>query len=62
MGKYKYLVWCAVVVLLAVAGYYLGLVGYVAPVSELIVWVFVVAGAFAIGEKIIARRFGPRPD
>ena len=61
MKKYaKYLVLSSLALLLGLGVYHLELLSYVVQMSELVAWVLFVAGAFAIGEKIVGRLFGSR--
>jgi hypothetical protein len=56
----KYLVLSSLALLLGLGVYHLELLSYVVQMSELVAWVLFVAGAFAIGEKIVGRLFGSR--
>ena len=59
MKKYfKYLVLTSLVILLGFGMYFFE--SNIIPVSVLVAWVFFVAGAFAIGEKIVGRLFRSR--
>jgi len=56
VGKYvKYLVLISLVILLGLGMRFFE--SYIIPMSIIVAWVFFVAGAFAIGEKIVGRFF-----
>jgi hypothetical protein len=54
----KYLMLIALVILLGCGAYFFE--GYIVPISELVVWVLIVAGTIAIGEKIFGRLWASR--
>ena len=61
MKKYfKYLVLAALVILLGVGMYFFQ--SNIIPIAMIVTWVFFVAGAFAIGEKLVGRFVGSRSN
>ncbi len=61
MKKYfKYLVLAALVILLGVGMYFFQ--SNIIPIAMIVTWVFFVAGAFAIAEKIVGRFVGSRSN
>jgi hypothetical protein len=54
----KYLMLIALLILLGCGAYFFE--GYIVPISELVVWVLFVAGAIALGEKIVGRLLASR--
>ena len=62
MEKYlKYLVLVLLALVIAVGAYHFELLGNLGTMLELVAWVFVVAGAVALMERIVGNGSGSRP-
>lgn len=56
----KYLVLILLALVIAVGAYHFDLLGNLGTMLELVAWVFIVAGAVALIERIVGKRSGSR--